>query len=78
MVIIDLSKSRLLLGVTPSQISVTPMMLRWAGVLHAILIVFLCVLALYDSPELMSSSNFFQVPESGWAWGLDDCPLNSG
>ena len=32
-----------------------------AGVLHAILIVALCVLALYDSPELMSSSNFFQV-----------------
>eukprot|EP00438_Fugacium_kawagutii_P004285 Skav203997 [mRNA] locus=scaffold1114:20328:29672:+ [translate_table: standard] len=33
----------------------------FSGVLHAILIVFLCVLALYDSPELMSSSNFFQV-----------------
>eukprot|EP00435_Cladocopium_sp_Y103_P043769 s599_g12.t1 len=32
----------------------------FSGVLHAILIVALCVLALYDSPELMSSSNFFQ------------------
>ena len=37
------------------------------GVLHAILIVALCVLALYDSPELMSSSNFFQAqPQMSW------------
>ncbi|CAK9030515.1 Transmembrane protein 56-B [Durusdinium trenchii] len=32
----------------------------FSGVLHAVLIVVLCVMALYDSPELMSSTNFFQ------------------
>ena len=40
-----------------------------AGVLHAILIVALCVLALYDSPELMSSSNFFQAARM-YYWGI--------
>lgn len=40
-----------------------------AGVLHAILIVVLCVLALYDSPELMSSSNFFQAARM-YYWGI--------